>query len=158
MRSTQCPEGTRACFTRTVTRGETKVVQAVIRAGIDSAEKKVASKQSAQLRLPLSHASHTISAVKGGVELTIPGDTWATQPQSFFVSIKCATEEGKPTFAKYENGVLTVEWTTPAGCPGKRSDTGGGGDDSNPPRGSGGGSLRMFFLLCVDDTRGRSAC
>ncbi|KZW00249.1 hypothetical protein EXIGLDRAFT_667597 [Exidia glandulosa HHB12029] len=129
----QCPEGTRACFTRTAKKGETKLVLGVIPAGLDKEKQSITA-------LPNG----------GGLDLTLQGGAYVKQQQSFVITLKCAKEATDPTFENYERGAVSVQWSTPAACPAKRDGGGGGGtDDNKTPQGSSGGSLRMFFLLFI---------
>ncbi|KAG1752957.1 putative autophagy protein Atg27 [Suillus lakei] len=152
----QCQPGTRVCLRKTNKNSEPK--DRVI-AVIPVASSSVLEPEYAQL-----------DSLKG-LSLTFHGSPYPTSSedsQSIIFSLLCADAadpEAEPEFVSYENGIVRVDWSTPAACgspddqstpdepspPQEDDDTpadeGGGDSDEKPAkRGSG---LGFFFLVLL---------
>lgn len=116
------------------------------------------------------HAYSTNTTAPKGLSLTFHGPPYPSSeyPQSIMFSLLCADDadpKADPQFVSYENGIVRVDWSTPAACgspddqPPEQSpsqpppeddddtpaDEGSGGSDEKPAkRGSG---LGFFFLV-----------
>ena len=77
-------------------------------------------------------------------------------PQSFNLTLLCATEATDPKFLSYNGSQLQLEWSAPAGCgfqgetPPPENDRGGGGGNDNRKKSVGSG-IGWFFLVSVTD-------
>ena len=78
-------------------------------------------------------------------------------PQSFNLTLLCATEATDPKFLSYNGSQLQLEWSAPSGCGfqgetpppenDKGGDSGGGGNDNRKK--SVGSGVGWFFLVSV---------
>jgi len=66
-----------------------------------------------------------------GGEYPHPSTTVAT-PQSFNLTLLCATDTNDPTFSSYDGSQLRIEWSAPGGCAFQ--------GDQPPENGGGGGT------------------
>ncbi|KAH9916931.1 autophagy-related protein 27, partial [Amylocystis lapponica] len=143
----QCPSGTRACLTKTNSKGsEADRIVAVIplaKSSVDDMEYSA------------------LSSPKG-ISVTFNGPTYPSTtspdliPQSFNVKLLCAAEASDPQFSSYDGKQLSVEWSAPAGC---QSSGEPGPDNGEKPADDiedGGGSESVgsgvgyfFLLLCI---------
>jgi len=105
----QCPTGTRVCFVKTNKRE-----------GLD--ERVIAVIPIAQTS-NLNPEYSSLSSPKG-LSLIFHGPSYppsAPKPQSFNLTLKCATDSSQPTITSYDGSQLQIDWSAPAGC-GFRSD------------------------------------
>lgn len=105
---------------------------------------------------------HIFPAAPKGLSITLHGSSYSSSsteliPQSFNISLLCATEASDPIFKSYEAGQVSVEWSVIAGCgfsgdkepPKHEDDNGGGGsegDDRKEDQSVGSG-IGWFFLV-----------
>lgn len=83
---------------------------------------------------------------KEGLTLGLTGTTYASQKQSFSITLKCAKDTSSPVFDSYLEGVLSLTWSLPEACLTKDENPGPGAT----PELNSGLSLGYFFLLCVN--------
>jgi hypothetical protein len=91
-----------------------------------------------------------------GLSITLHGPPYppSASPsvaQSLNLTLLCAQDAGSdPEITAYNDGVMSVEWKTPAGCPVKRNDDGSSGDGEKEVEvGRTGSGIGWFFLLYV---------
>ncbi|EGN99720.1 type II membrane protein [Serpula lacrymans var. lacrymans S7.3] len=143
----QCPSGTRACMTKTNKKG-------------DDSDRIVAVIPVAQSSL-LKPETSVISS-PSGLSLTFHGSSYPNTtsppsiPQSFKLSLFCASSLGEPVFSSYNDGQVQVDWSAPSGCsstPDDKEPSPGNDDEDKKekeePQESVGSGLGFFFLVLL---------
>ncbi|KDQ57471.1 hypothetical protein JAAARDRAFT_177653 [Jaapia argillacea MUCL 33604] len=138
----QCPDGTRACLTKTNTKGSNS----------DRVVAVIPLAQSAALKPEYS----SLSSSKG-ISLVLHGSPYPIAaepiPQSFNLTLLCSQEASEPKFISYDGVQLKVEWSAPAGCsesqqPPKDDESKGPGDGGKEEESVGSG-IGWFFLVLL---------
>jgi len=136
----QCPSGTRVCLVKTN-----------IKQGVE--ERVIAAIPIAQT--PTLNPEYSSLSSSKGLSLMFHGPSYppsASRPQSFNLTLRCATDTSDPTITSYNGSNLLMEWSAPAGC-GFRSDSGDHQDEDKEESGKNGESLGSgmgwFFLVLL---------
>lgn len=145
----QCPSGTVACLTK------------INRKGSDPGADRITA------AIPVAHissldpeTSHLSSSA--GLSVVLHGPSYPSShsdliPQSLKINLACAEYASSPLLASYENGQVTVEWSSRSACkaheeqPPRPGDDKEGGSEENPgdvPTEHGSG-LGFFFLMLL---------
>ncbi|KAF8585935.1 hypothetical protein K439DRAFT_1409416 [Ramaria rubella] len=137
----QCPSGTRACLTETNQKAELS----------DRIVTVIPVAQTSTLK-----PSYSTAQSPSGLLIQLHGPSFPPNsspvPQSLNLTLLCTQSAGSdPTFVGYENGVVSVTWTTSAGCPAQpkddNSDENDGGKTIEGGHSAGGSGIGWFFLL-----------
>lgn len=133
--SDQCPTGTRVCYTKINKKeGENDRIVEVVPVAQSSALDPMYSQLNALEALSI-HLHNRQFSVEG-----------KTSPQMFNLTLICNNDASDPSFLSYQNGTVTVEWKTPAGC--KTSET-KKPDEGSAPESSTGSGISWFFILLL---------
>jgi len=137
--SDQCPSGTRVCLTKTNKK--------------DGVEDRIIAV------IPIAQTSHlhpeytSLSSPKG-LSLILHGSPYPSspEPQTFNLTLLCATDTSDPNITSYNTSQLQLDWSAPAGC-GFQGDGGHHEDDTKKEGGEKSGSLGSgmgwFFLVLL---------
>lgn len=132
----QCPPGTRACLTET--------------------NKKEGDGDRIVSVIPLAQSASAVElkalTSPKGLSLTFEGSPYpATDPipQSFNLTLLCATEISELKFLSYGAGQLRVEWSAPAGCDFKPSNDGKEDEKGDQEEKNVGSGVGWFFLVLL---------
>lgn len=145
----QCPPGTVACLTKINRKG--------LDPGADRITAAIPVAHISSLEPETSHLSSSegLSVVLHGA--SYPSSPSGLIPQSLKINLACAEYATSPYLVSYENGQVTVEWSTRSACkahkeqPSLPGDEREGGNEENPddvPTEHGSG-LGFFFLVLL---------